>query len=286
LSGNIPQECKAFPYGDMTTCKSGGTNPTGPGLFTGKDRDSQSDLDYFGARYYNSTMGRFMSPDPSSLSVVPTNPQTWNRYAYVYNDPLSFQDENGKWPTQVHNQIIDKAFPGLTAEQRQILKDVSASQDGLMNGGQSHALSFEHAMRAPGQTVEEAETQFDNFISAQTVNAYDLQLYLSDIGAAGDSLKPEALVAFGKALHAIVDSTSPAHEGFQVWHYWDAVGHHFREQSPTPQQMRDAIAAARTAFFFTFGAFGFQPVDNSSVRVIQGEGTYACGGSTEIPCPN
>jgi RHS repeat-associated protein len=96
LSGNIPQECTAFPYGDMMTCKSGGINATGPGLFTGKDRDSQSDLDYFGARYYNSTMGRFVSPDPSGLYYAdPTNPQSFNLYSYALNNPLGNTDPTG-----------------------------------------------------------------------------------------------------------------------------------------------------------------------------------------------
>jgi RHS repeat-associated protein len=98
LSGNIPQKCTAFPYGDQLTCKTGQTtvpSATGPGLFTGKDRDSQSDLDYFGARYYNSTMGRFMSPDQNMGSMHLSNPQSLNRYAYVLNNPLSFVDPDG-----------------------------------------------------------------------------------------------------------------------------------------------------------------------------------------------
>ena len=41
-------------------------------LFTGKERDTESGNDYFGARYYASTMGRFMSPDPSKLSILRT----------------------------------------------------------------------------------------------------------------------------------------------------------------------------------------------------------------------
>ncbi|HXS11613.1 MAG TPA: RHS repeat-associated core domain-containing protein, partial [Acidobacteriaceae bacterium] len=44
--------------------------------FTGKERDTESGLDYFGARYYASSMGRFMSPDPSGLAFAnPANPQ-------------------------------------------------------------------------------------------------------------------------------------------------------------------------------------------------------------------
>jgi RHS repeat-associated protein len=65
--------------------------------FTGKERDAESGLDNFGLRYNASTMGRFMTPDPSRLSVFFSNPQTWNRFSYVYNNPLRLTDDNGKW---------------------------------------------------------------------------------------------------------------------------------------------------------------------------------------------
>lgn len=63
---------------------------------TGKERDSESGNDYFGARYYGSSMGRFMSPDPSGLLAQrPQNPQSWNLYTYALNNPLSNIDPNG-----------------------------------------------------------------------------------------------------------------------------------------------------------------------------------------------
>src|ERR1700733_3499674 len=61
--------------------------------FTGKERDSESGLDNFGPRYYASTMGRFMSPDPFGGHY--TDPQTLNKYAYVRNNPLRFTDPTG-----------------------------------------------------------------------------------------------------------------------------------------------------------------------------------------------
>jgi RHS repeat-associated protein len=65
-------------------------------MFTGKERDQESTNDYFGARYYASTMGRFMSPDPSGLLYAdPTSPQSLNLYSYVLNNPLSFVDPFG-----------------------------------------------------------------------------------------------------------------------------------------------------------------------------------------------
>ena len=64
--------------------------------YTGKERDSESSLDYFGARMYGSTMGRFMSPDPSGLlAAKPQNPQSWNMYAYAMNNPLINIDPTG-----------------------------------------------------------------------------------------------------------------------------------------------------------------------------------------------
>jgi RHS repeat-associated protein len=73
-------------------------------LFTGKERDTESGNDYFGARYYASSMGRFLSPDFDDLDdddpePVPyadlENPQTLNLYQYVRNNPLSDIDADG-----------------------------------------------------------------------------------------------------------------------------------------------------------------------------------------------
>ncbi len=64
--------------------------------FTGKERDSESGLDNFGARYNSSNMGRFMSADPVFISADRlTDPQSLNLYAYVRNNPLSLIDPTG-----------------------------------------------------------------------------------------------------------------------------------------------------------------------------------------------
>lgn len=63
--------------------------------FTSKERDAETGLDYFGARYYGSTQGRFTTPDPYMPSAEVTNPQTWNRYTYVLNNPLKYVDPTG-----------------------------------------------------------------------------------------------------------------------------------------------------------------------------------------------
>ena len=169
--------------------------------FTGKERDAETGLDFSGARYMSSVQGRFSSPDPSRLSAFIDNPQTWNMYSYTYNNPLRFVDKNGMWPTSIHNQIIDAAFPNLTSAQRQILKDVSAHQDSILSGGQSGPLSFQHAMRGPGQSVAEAQQDFNDFVSLNEDDAMKTQISFWLSGKTGYSDK--ALAEFAAALHAI-----------------------------------------------------------------------------------
>jgi len=66
--------------------------------FTGKERDSESGLDNFGKRYHASTIGRFMTPDPIHIMKQKlVDPQQWNMYSYVRNNPLRFVDPTGMY---------------------------------------------------------------------------------------------------------------------------------------------------------------------------------------------
>ena len=109
--------CLSLPFGNSlnnsftTDCVPVGTSGADATEhhFTGKERDTESGNDYFGARYYASSMGRFMSPDPMSpmskgkgaaFMEYIGQPQNWNRYAYVRNNPMALFDPDGK-ETQV-----------------------------------------------------------------------------------------------------------------------------------------------------------------------------------------
>jgi len=96
-NGTICFDADFYPFGGERDYTD---NCTQNYKFTGKERDSESGLDNFGARYNSSQYGRFMTPDWSDdPSPVPwadlANPQSLNLYAYVDNNPLSHIDPNG-----------------------------------------------------------------------------------------------------------------------------------------------------------------------------------------------
>jgi RHS repeat-associated protein len=66
--------------------------------FTLTERDTETGLDYFFTRYHSSTQGRFISVDPENYQarLMPTDPQTWNGYSYVGNNPMVRTDPTGK----------------------------------------------------------------------------------------------------------------------------------------------------------------------------------------------
>ena len=67
--------------------------------FTSKERDVETGLDYFGARYYAGTQGRFTGADAFFKDSAVADPQSWNKYAYARNNPLKYVDPEGEKAT-------------------------------------------------------------------------------------------------------------------------------------------------------------------------------------------
>jgi RHS repeat-associated protein len=84
-----------YPYGEEYTATGNDRNK-----FATYFRDSSTGLDYAINRYYGSTMGRFLTPDRYGPSARLGSPQSWNRYAYVTNDPVNTNDPSGLDPIQ------------------------------------------------------------------------------------------------------------------------------------------------------------------------------------------
>jgi RHS repeat-associated protein len=91
--------------------------------FTSKERDVETGLDYFGARYLSAAQGRFTSPDPLLNSGRPTEPQSWNRYAYTLNNPLRYVDPTGLYVWAASGCSGDKACENEYEENQQEFRD-------------------------------------------------------------------------------------------------------------------------------------------------------------------
>jgi RHS repeat-associated protein len=99
-NGNEDEACVSYPFGDGLSCSGPHATDASDLHFTGKERDAESGLDYFGARYLSSNFGRFVTPD---WAAAPTDvpyakfgdPQSLNLYAYVGNNPNTAIDLDG-----------------------------------------------------------------------------------------------------------------------------------------------------------------------------------------------
>ena len=129
-TGTILDDCDLYPYGGERCVSTSSGNHY---IFTGKERDSESGLDYFIARHYAGSLGRFMSPDQfpggivdafTGVSVAPpgpvpyadiSDPQTLNKYGYVRDNPLRYIDPDGH-----HNQCNHEANGDCTKHTKNV----------------------------------------------------------------------------------------------------------------------------------------------------------------------
>jgi len=146
--------------------------------FTGKERDPQTEggNDYFGARYYASSMGRFMSPDWSAkYEPIPyaklDNPQTLNLYAYVGNNPLNRTDPTG------HYEI------GCGSGVKDCDKQMKNTNDSIAKGLKSKDPKVVAAAKAYGKLGEK------NGVNVSIVKVVDVA-HPNVAGNTGGSLQP------------------------------------------------------------------------------------------------
>jgi RHS repeat-associated protein len=165
-----------------------------PRRFAGKERDSETGLDYFGARYYASTTGRFTTVDPVlDLQKAALDPQRWNRYAYALNNPLRNVDPDGKEPVTVGlvlwglYEVGSTLYDAYTAHRTLNDPNASATEKSVTTGGLlagillpggGYGTAGKAIVRHGGEIVDAAETGFRSFSAFKRA-----------FGAAGENLE-------------------------------------------------------------------------------------------------
>jgi RHS repeat-associated protein len=118
-NANVVARHDYLPFGEEIAANTGGRDGTfGTSdfvnqKFTGQERDVETGLDFFGARYFSAALGRFASPDTPLLDQDSSNPQSWNLYTYVRNNPLSFVDPDGHTCVTATGEPVAPDYPDV-----------------------------------------------------------------------------------------------------------------------------------------------------------------------------
>ncbi len=121
------------PYGGM---QKQWVNTYQPSLkFSGKERESKSEMDYFGARYYDHQRYRFISVDPViNKDEALVNPQLWNLYAYCRNNPITYLDPDGRTELKFYIKLgILEIDPQQHGRESYRIPASSGEKEGLNN---------------------------------------------------------------------------------------------------------------------------------------------------------
>ncbi|MBC5764579.1 RHS repeat-associated core domain-containing protein [Ramlibacter albus] len=188
--------------------------------------DEESNLLYNITRTWQPGTGRFLQPDTVGLVGG------INRFVYADNSPLTRVDPDGRWSTEAHNHFIDKMFPHLSDPIRDIIKEGSAYAD--TPRFQAAEFAYMHAMSSASLTPTQAQVLMCKYV----------QEHLSRAEADSRAGSPRQWFWLGMALHAVMDSTSPSHEGFQRWNGATRDGH---KHGPWPTSAEN-LAVAKQPF--------------------------------------
>ena len=256
--------------------------------FTGKERDTESGLDYFGARYYASNMGRFMSPDwAAKAEPVPyaklDNPQSLNLYSYVLNNPLRLVDPDG------HADIAAECKGQSTCNKTLVQTVNIVHQQTDKATGQSRTVvdstlkittNFTVTTDAKGNMSASASSTVEN-VSGHAYSASQLSTMGGNIGAMQQAA---VTMGFGANTTQLVTGIGAAETRFGS----DANGtsHAWMNPAINPMQLTQGSGATLDRQHNIYGAMGVLDWAGSSVDFDPTKTYYRYSGRTPAAMAN
>jgi RHS repeat-associated protein len=189
--------------------------------FTGKERDAETGLDYFGARYFSGAQGRFTTPDLPLVDHDPADPQSWNLYSYVRNNPLIFTDPTGRCKKGADGKYHDSedgpcVAPGSTsitvAEKAPKERDPAAEANAEMMRMQFEAWKRNQERNKPKDEQPLGEAARQTLELAYQRTAHDLgcvglgALVTGGAGAASAPIVPKPFSAGGTSTTSVAST--------------------------------------------------------------------------------
>jgi RHS repeat-associated protein len=226
------------PFGELLQISPPTTTNSCPIRFSSKYYDDETDLAYYGYRYFNPNEGRWLNFDPVGERGG------YNPFVFVNNKSTDAVDILGWWGAEDHYDMISSwlrikhlknnnyweyNWHCILLNVYDLLKAGNDDVDGTgpfdivaFCDAQSTQNAYQHSMRAPNQTVAAAQAMYDMFIQAHVVTALQKSDYARMAIKQNNTLlakgyMDDAIRILGQAQHPVADSTSPAHAGFQVW---------------------------------------------------------------------
>jgi RHS repeat-associated protein len=219
--------------------------------FTGKERDSESGLDNFGARYNASTMGRFMTPDPlpwlswqhgsdrtrSRFEGYIGNPQNFNLYSYVRNNPTTLTDPTGMY-------ICNGSKAQCTQIQAGLDKAKEALKSGDLTKQQSAALQKVVSFYGKAGDANGVVVQFGGTAAGTGGNTASSKVYSANITTITFNSRAFA------GLSTLQSAEEEIHEGT---HGIDGVARGGRDPANKTEEMATERNAYRTQSYVAEG---------------------------------
>lgn len=161
--GNVVERADYLPYGNDRLRIDNSPSENDDHKFTGKEKDDETGLYYYGARYYDSIIGKFVSQDPWPGDSK--DPQTFNKYVYAKNNPSRYIDETGEKASEYQPSSLN-TMDYLEGSLLGTYRGIEIRSAGAQTGG------VEHSYQCVDLAQRFSKSQY-NVSLANTGNAVD-----------------------------------------------------------------------------------------------------------------